>query len=99
MTKEELDILKEKIVEEVNCAVGCREDGINTIVELDADDEDAPYAVVNVGITYDGVYDKDTDYFDTTSIRCSIYELSLYENNTKIETPKDFFNEVERYIA
>ena len=99
MTKEELDILKERIIEEVNDAVDARKDSIDTIVEVDENNEDALYAVIRAKFTYDGYYDADVDYFETASIDCHLVYLYLYENNREIDTPQDFLNEIEREIA
>jgi hypothetical protein len=99
MKQEELKTLKEKIIEEVNDAIDAREDSIDTIVEVDENNEDALYAVIRAKFTYDGYYDADVDYFETTSIDCSIVDLELYENNKRVDTPKDFLNEIEREVA
>lgn len=99
MEQNELEILKEKIIEEVNDAVDAREDSIDTIVEVDENNEDALYAVIRAKFTYDGYYDEDVDYFEITSTECSITELELYEKNKRIDTPDDFLYEIEREIA
>ena len=99
MKQADLEILKEKIIEEVNGAVDAREDSIDTIVEVDENNEDALYAVIRAKFTYDGYYDADVDYYETTSIDCSIVDLELYENNKRVDTPKDFLNEIEREVA
>lgn len=99
MKQADLEILKEKIIEEVNDAVDAREDSIDTIVEVDENNEDALYAVIRAKFTYDGYYNADVDYFETTSISGSLVELSLFENNKNITTPDDFLREIERDIA
>ena len=99
MKQEELKTLKEKIIEEVNDAIDARKDSIDTIVEVDENKEDALYAVIRAKFTYDGYYDADVDYYETTSIDCHLVDLSLYENNREIDTPQDFLREIEREIA
>ena len=99
MEQNELELLKEKIIEEVNDAVDAREDSIDTIVEVDENNEDALYAVIRAKFTYDGYYDADVDYFETTSTSGTLVELSLFENNKIITTPDDFLREIERDIA
>lgn len=99
MKQEELKTLKEKIIEEVNDAIDAREDSIDTIVEVDENNEDALYAVIRAKFTYDGYYDADVDYFETTSTSGTLVELSLFENNKNITTPDDFLREIEREIA
>lgn len=99
MEQNELELLKEKIIEEVNDAVDAREDSIDTIVEVDENNEDALYAIIRAKFTYDGYYDADVDYYETTSIDCHLLDLSLYENNREIDTPKDFLREIERETA
>lgn len=99
MKQEELKTLKEKIIEEVNDAIDARKDSIDTIVEVDDNKEDALYAVIRAKFTYDGHYDADVDYYETTSIDCHLVDLYLYENNREIDTPKDFLREIERDIA
>ena len=99
MEQNELELLKEKIIEEVNDAVDAREDSIDTIVEVDENNEYALYAVIRAKFTYDGYYDADVDYFETTSTSGTLVELSLFENNKNITTPDDFLREIERDIA
>ncbi len=99
MKQADLEILKEKIIEEVNDAVDAREDSIDTIVEVDENNEDALYAVIRAKFTYDGYYDADVDYFETTSISGSLVELSLFEKSKNINTPDEFLREIEREIA
>ena len=99
MKQEELKTLKEKIIEEVNDAIDARKDSIDTIVEVDENKEDALYAVIRAKFTYDGHYDADVDYFETTSTSGTLVELSLFENNKNITTPDDFLREIEREIA
>ena len=99
MKQADLEILKEKIIEEVNDAVDARKDSIDTIVEVDENNEDALYAVIRAKFTYDGYYDADVDYFETTSTSGTLVELSLFENNKNITTPDDFLREIERDIA
>lgn len=99
MKQADLEILKEKIIEEVNYAIDARKDSIDTIVEVDENNEDALYAIIRARFTYDGYYDADVDYYETTSIDCHLVDLYLYENNREIDTPKDFLREIEREIA
>lgn len=99
MEQNELELLKEKIIEEVNDAIDAREDSIDTIVEVDENNEDALYANIRAKFTYDGHYDEDVDCFDITSTECSITELELYEKNKRIDTPDDFLYEIERETA
>lgn len=99
MKQEELKTLKEKIIEEVNDAIDAREDSIDTIVEVDENNEDALYAVIRAKFTHDGYYDADVDYFETTSISGSLVELSLFEKSKSINTPDEFLREIEREIV
>lgn len=99
MEQNELELLKEKIIEELNFAIDSREDTIDKIVDVDENNEDALYANIRAKFTYDGHYDEDVDYFDITSTECSITELELYEKNKRIDTPDDFLYEIEREIA
>nr|DAN74364.1 MAG TPA: hypothetical protein [Caudoviricetes sp.] len=99
MKKEDLDILKEKIVDELNWAMDSRKDTIDIMVDVDENNEDTLYANIRAKFTYDGYYDSDVDYYETTSIDCSIVDLELYENNKRVDTPKDFLNEIEREVA
>ena len=99
MTKEELDILKEKIVDELNWAMDSRKDAIDIMVDVDENNEDALFAVIRAKFTYDCYYDADVDYYETTSIDCHLVDLELYENNKRVDTPNDFLREIEREVA
>jgi hypothetical protein len=99
MKKEELDILKEKIIDELNWAIDSRKDTIDIMVDVDENNEDTLYANIRAKFTYDGYYDADVDYFETTSIDCSIVDLELYEYNKRVDTPNDFLREIEREVA
>lgn len=99
MEQNELELLKEKIIDELNWAMDSRKDAIDIIVDVDENNEDTLYAVIRAKFTYDGHYDEDVDYFDITSTECSITELELYEKNKRIDTPDDFLYEIERETA
>lgn len=99
MTKKELDLIKEKIIDEVTCAIEAHEDIVDTTIEVDENNEDALYAILRAKFTYDGHYDDDVDYYVTTSVNGTLVELSLFENNESVATPNDFLCEIERVIA
>lgn len=99
MTKKELEIIKDGIIDEVTYAIEAHKDIVDTTIEVDENNEDTLYAVFRAKFTYDGHYDDDVDYYETTSVHGTLVELSLFENNESITTPNDFLCEIERVIA